>query len=385
MSDRFFTFMIVPERSDRIRKLTLPTWLLRVSTFFLTALAFVGLLVLFDYLHMLSQVAENKRLRVENHLLKMEIQGAKNKVEALDQSVNRLKVFAQKLRVISNLDQPGMVRSLQAPPEGFRPGTSSSFEDSGIISDEGNEGGKKGRTPPASKKGHKEVAPPPPETEPSGDPQAATEPEDMPVPGRDADVHSRLEYQRSKSLATEFGEDFDTKTLTQQVSEISMASVQLREIAEIEEQNLVDLQEQLQDRAYRLLSTPSILPTQGYLSSAFGSRYNPFSGVRTFHAGMDIANSIGTAIHAPADGKVVKVGFAGGFGTVVKIDHGYGVVTAYGHLSRASVQAGQRVKRGDKIAEMGNSGRSTGPHLHYQVEMNGKPVEPRLFILDDLF
>lgn len=380
MSDRFFTFMIVPERSDRIRKISLPTWLLRAAVFLLAALALMALLFFFDYLHMLSQVAENKRLRVENHLIKMEIQSAKNKVEALDQSVSRLKSFAHKLRVISNLDQPETQRILQAPPEGLKVGgaPAAADEEGGSIDDDG-DGGAGAAPAPAKGKPRGKRAP-------KAAPPATSEGAAIAPPDRDSDLHSRLEYQRSRSvLGGEFTTDFDAQTLTQQVSLVSDAAVRLREVAEIEEQSFAELQEHLQDRVSRLLSTPSLLPAQGYISSEFGHRYNPFSGVRTFHAGLDIANHIGTPIYAPADGRVTKVGLSGGFGTVVRIDHGYGIVTKYGHTSKVFVHPGDRVRRGEKIAEVGNSGRSTGPHCHYQVEVNNRPVQPRLFILDEMF
>ena len=127
------------------------------------------------------------------------------------------------------------------------------------------------------------------------------------------------------------------------------------------------------------------MPAHGWITSYFGTRHNPFVGVKTFHGGIDIANRIGTPIYAPADGIVTATGTSGGFGLVVKIDHGYGLVTKYGHNSRIVVKTGNRVKRGEKIAEIGNSGRSTGPHCHYQVEVNRKPVNPLLFILEDTF
>ena len=362
MSDRFFTFMIVPERSDRIRKVSLPTWLLRIGGFFFAAFLLITLLVLFDYIHMLSQVAENKKLRVENRMLKIEIQTAKTKVETLDQSVSRLKSFAHKLRVISNLDNPAMQRVLDKPPEGLKVKEGVSGEEGGSIGEEV-EGDQSSYSAP---------------TEDSGEGGGA------PMPTKEADLHSRLEYQRSRTVVDEFGNDFDTQELSDQVAAVIAAADKLMQVTVAEESAFADLQEHLQDRVFRLLSTPSLLPAEGYISSEFGTRYNPFSAKRTFHAGLDIANHIGTIIVAPADGKVVKVGFMGGFGNVVKIDHGYGIATKYGHTSKTFVQPGDRVKRGQKIAAIGNSGRSTGPHLHYQVEVNGKPVQPRLFILDDI-
>lgn len=367
--------MIVPEKSDRIRKITLPTWTLRALLFGSAAVLFFGMALVFDYLHMLSQVSENKRLRVENHELQVEVQSARNKVEALDQTVGRLKSFAHKLRVIANLDQPGMQHSLEKAPEGVK--SNAPGEDSGIIEDEG-----PGEAAPKGKKKtslHQPVIPTPP-TEVPVEEDVATG-----APSADADLHTRLEYQRSKTLVSDFSDEFESSSLTEQIRVVQDAAVKLKELAEVEEQGFADLQEQLQDRVIRLLSTPSLLPAQGYVSSEFGYRFNPFSGVRTFHAGLDIANGIGTPIYAPADGRVRKVGLAGGFGTVVSIDHGFGLITKYGHTSKVFVHDGDRVKRGQKIAEMGNSGRSTGPHVHYQVEMNGRPVQPRNFILDEIF
>ena len=131
-----------------------------------------------------------------------------------------------------------------------------------------------------------------------------------------------------------------------------------------------------------LACTPAIKPTDGWVTSRFGRRISPFTGKPEFHKGLDIAARKGTAIVATADGVVTYVGYKGQLGKVVVIDHGYGMVTRYGHLSKALKKKGERVKRGEKIALIGSTGRSTGPHLHYEVKLNGLPVNPEKYILN---
>ena len=131
-----------------------------------------------------------------------------------------------------------------------------------------------------------------------------------------------------------------------------------------------------------LASTPSIWPTRGWVTSDFGTRIDPYTAERKMHEGLDIATPIGQPVYAPSDGTVVFAGTEGGYGKVLVIDHGYGVKTRYGHLSEILVHLGDRVGRGDKVALVGNTGRSTGPHLHYEVRVNGVPENPRKFILE---
>jgi murein DD-endopeptidase MepM/ murein hydrolase activator NlpD len=149
-----------------------------------------------------------------------------------------------------------------------------------------------------------------------------------------------------------------------------------------QERSLRDLQEYFDDQRSLLASTPSIWPARGWVTSDFGSRIDPYTAERKMHEGIDIATPIGQPIYAPSDGTVVFVGTEGGYGKVLVIDHGYGVKTRYGHLSEILVHLGDRVGRGDKVALVGNTGRSTGPHLHYEVRVNGVPENPRKFILE---
>ena len=132
-----------------------------------------------------------------------------------------------------------------------------------------------------------------------------------------------------------------------------------------------------------LSSTPSIWPTRGWVTSGFGFRKSPFTGLREKHEGWDIAARNGAPVRTTADGVVVVEGREYGYGNLVEIDHGYGLVTRYGHNSKHLVKVGDRVKRGQVIALVGNTGRSTGPHLHYEVLLNGVPVNPKNYILED--
>ena len=150
-----------------------------------------------------------------------------------------------------------------------------------------------------------------------------------------------------------------------------------------QEQSLQELQAYFQDQKSLLASTPSMWPTRGWVTSDFGQRLDPYTAERVGHAGMDIAAPHGKEVGAPSDGVVVFAGLEGGYGNVIVIDHGYGIKTRYGHLSKMMVKAGERVKRGAPIAAVGNTGRSTGPHLHYEVRVNGIPQNPRKFILEE--
>jgi len=132
-----------------------------------------------------------------------------------------------------------------------------------------------------------------------------------------------------------------------------------------------------------LSSTPSIWPTRGWVTSGFGFRKSPFTGLREKHEGWDIAARNGAPVRTTADGVVVVEGREYGYGNLVEIDHGYGLVTRYGHNSKHLVKVGDRVKRGQVVVLVGNTGRSTGPHLHYEVLLNGVPVNPKNYILED--
>ncbi|AJQ25523.1 M23 family metallopeptidase [Pelosinus fermentans] len=131
----------------------------------------------------------------------------------------------------------------------------------------------------------------------------------------------------------------------------------------------------------QLATKPSIWPTSGEVTSGFGWRNSPMGGGSELHPGMDIANSMGAPVVVAADGVVVQSGAAGGYGNMVQIDHGNGISTIYGHNSRIIVSVGQSVRKGQVISYVGSTGKSTGPHLHYEVRVNGNAVDPIGFMV----
>ena len=142
--------------------------------------------------------------------------------------------------------------------------------------------------------------------------------------------------------------------------------------------------EKVQDNIQRINSIPSIRPVQsGYLNSTFGYRNDPIDNVRRFHHGQDITVKSGTPIIAPANGVVKRAYYAGGFGNHIKIDHGSGYTTLFAHLSKINVKHGQEIKRGEVIGYTGNTGRSTAPHLHYEIHYNGEPQNPLDYFFSD--
>jgi murein DD-endopeptidase MepM/ murein hydrolase activator NlpD len=141
--------------------------------------------------------------------------------------------------------------------------------------------------------------------------------------------------------------------------------------------NLEELSEKLENEITKNLKIPSILPCNGSITSYFGYRKNPFGGYTgEFHSGLDIANSKGTKIKATADGVVIYAGVKGGYGNLVAIDHGNGYKSYYGHNSKILVNVNSKVKKGDIIAEMGSTGRSTGNHSHFEIRLYDKPINP---------
>jgi murein DD-endopeptidase MepM/ murein hydrolase activator NlpD len=141
--------------------------------------------------------------------------------------------------------------------------------------------------------------------------------------------------------------------------------------------------QRLDERLYWISSTPAIAPAKGIITSGFGYRSDPMTRRRQFHGALDIAASPYGPVKAPADGIVIKAGqTGGGMGNAVYISHGLGVTTRYAHLARVKVEAGQSVQRGDMVGTVGNTGRATGYHLHYEVRVDDKPVNPLGYILD---
>lgn len=156
----------------------------------------------------------------------------------------------------------------------------------------------------------------------------------------------------------------------------------IKENARQIENSLKSVESMVNQQRLQLAATPVIWPTRGYLSGFFGNRIHPFTGRLEFHYGLDIATQLGNKVVASADGVVLVAERREYIGNVVIIDHGFGYVTSYGHLSGFNVREGQRIRRYDVIGYVGTTGRSSGPHLHYEVRYFNKPMNPTDFILD---
>ncbi len=145
----------------------------------------------------------------------------------------------------------------------------------------------------------------------------------------------------------------------------------------VQQQSYFEIESKISDDEKRLRNIPAIIPVKtGRLNDNYGYRSDPFTKVRRFHYGQDFTAPRGTPVYATADGKVIEVRRKALIGKVIKIDHGYGYETLFGHLNGFEVRKGQKIKRGDLIGYVGNTGRSTGSHLHYEVRVEGKPVDP---------
>jgi murein DD-endopeptidase MepM/ murein hydrolase activator NlpD len=299
----------------------------------IVALMLVGAAAV-DYFGLLLQANENKRLRADNLALKRQFQVVEGKLNSLETSLERVQNFSKKLKLITNIDDEDRSVKLTMganpkPGQGIQDGTEP-VEERGPASEIFSKDSLFMQRPPLD------------------------------------DLKGELSVDTKKDYAT-----------------LSIRIDRAVKETQLREQSILQLWEGLSERQSLLSSTPSIKPARGWFTSRFGYRVDPFNGKAIMHAGIDIAGPPGTPVYAPADGVVSYAGFEEGYGKLVSIDHGYGVVTRFGHNSRVFVTLGQKVKRKDVIAAIGSTGHSTGPHVHYEVRIHGVPVDPINYILDE--
>jgi murein DD-endopeptidase MepM/ murein hydrolase activator NlpD len=202
-----------------------------------------------------------------------------------------------------------------------------------------------------------------------------------------ANIEEDADQENLFGVGGSIPEDFDTKIpITEKynglIREMHEQTQQFNLAAINQKKSFESLFNNLEDQRNLLAATPAIRPTDGWISSTFGYRTSPFTGLREFHNGLDIATQKGTPILAAADGVVTFAGTKGLMGKLIVIDHGYGMVTRYAHIHKMLKKRGDAVKKGDTIALVGNTGRSTGSHLHYEVHLDGIPVNPAKYIVN---
>jgi len=293
-----------------------------------------------DYVRLRIDAVDVAALRAKTSAQQSELADLAGQVGTLSVEFAGLRELERKVRVIANL--PGAVDEARVPVPTGR-------------------GGNDEPRPPG------ELQPEQPPT------RTRTHPGTHPGP-----AHADPEAQPPTALRTPRSGAFDTIAMER-------ASRRARILATAvvpSQQSLAELVAGLEGKRHQLESTPSIWPTDGWVTSRYGTRTSPFTGKPQFHAGLDIAAAFGTPILAPARGRVSFVGKKGPLGRAVIIDHGFGLKTTYGHTSKTYVARGEVVERGTPIAAVGSTGRSTGPHLHYSVQVNGRSVNPADYIIE---
>jgi murein DD-endopeptidase MepM/ murein hydrolase activator NlpD len=319
-----YTLILVTDELSPVRRLQLSRRNLRRATATALVAAAVLAVGLVDYVRLRLDRLDVASLRDESKRHGGELTLLGNEVGGIAAELERVRELERKVRVIANL--PQAVREARVP-------------------DHAGQGG--GDEPPVTETEHPVSSEPGAEGAEVG---SVTTPDGAIDPAAIARVQARARQLASQLPARKL--------------------------------SLLDLLEGLEGQSQRLAATPSIWPTNGFVTSTYGNRISPFTGHTQFHEGLDIAADPGTTVVAPARGRVVFVGMDGPFGRKVELDHGYGVRTHYGHLLKALVQRGQTVERGMPIAEVGSTGRSTGPHLHYGVEVNGRSTDPTNYIFE---
>lgn len=328
------TLFVVSNETGRTHKLVLSKAWLKAGGFIGALLVVIFAAGLLDYFGLLLQAVENKRLRAENEQLIKQFQVVEGKVSTLENSLERVKTFTTKLKLITNIDDQDRITKLTM---GAKPTPGQQVE----------------------------------EYEPM-----------------DQRLSTQQMAQQDEYYAGEKPLNVISGELAAEESDKDYASLVIRidkavQETQLKEQSVIDLWEGLSERQALINATPNIRPARGWLTSGFGYRISPFTGKPALHAGLDIAAAPGSPVYAPADGMVIFAAYDDSYGKLVSVDHGYGVTTRFGHLSQIYVQVGQRVSKWDVIGAVGNTGRSTGPHLHYEVRVNGTPVDPANYILDE--
>ena len=352
--------MVIPEKEKGVKSFRIPRVLFNSFIFLVLVVVSVVGILSYDYIKILRQVYENRHLSIENRQLKEQIQLFNMKLNTLTDDIERVQQFERKLRVITGFENS----DLTAPTK----------ENKNIKKDI------------------------------KRNPNSVSLPIEndliLKVRKPNEEIESLEKYQEIKDLyerkiATNFGlitgYSYTKKwnnlikqsfKLAKSFAHFDYRFALLRQISSSLEVKVNELDQYLLDRESFLRSTPTLIPARGWITSYYGPRSSHYSNRVKMHEGLDVGAPIGTVILAPADGVIKISGKTPGFGWYIEIDHGYGVETLYAHNSKNLVKKGQKIKRGQLIAKVGNSGLSTGPHLHYEVRVNGTPVDPLYYILD---
>ena len=373
--------MIIPEREKGVKSFRIPKVMFRAIVFFsVITLVIVGILA-YDYSKLINQVYKNKHLTIENRQLKEQIELFDRKLNSLTEDIKRIHIFEKKLRVITGLEEHEFQKMKSKELLPGNPLKQGSPGEKKVIQVEENN---PSLIQTSFKKDSKK-------TFPQLDKFFNLSGQEK----KNKQNYLKLKNLYEKKIATSFGLHTGYR-YTKEWSQLTKSSFSLADqfarfdynfnamkdfIKDIEVK-IHQLDQHLLDQDSFLKSTPTLLPTKGWITSYYGPRKSHYSGRIKMHEGLDIGAKPGTKIIAPADGIVTFSGKKPGFGYIVQLDHGYGVETIYAHASKLEVRKSQPVQRGMVIARVGNTGLSTGPHVHYEVRVNGTPVDPLYYVLD---
>jgi murein DD-endopeptidase MepM/ murein hydrolase activator NlpD len=323
-----YTLIVVPEGIGQIRRCQVRlAWLTWIA-----CAGLAGVLLIaggtYDWMRVRREAAEVRALRAEIEQHRTRSAALEAGAMRVQSELERLQEFERRVRVIANLPKRNLEATVDSPPRGGVGGGAES-------------------------------------------PDAATPPIGVPTGT----------YSGVPETGTTRPGSAPEASLAPSVSE-SLRDEKLEQRARFDAASFQDLVAQLEGKAERLASTPSVWPTRGWVTSQFGWRISPFTGKRDLHEGIDIAGDFGTPIAAPARASVVFAGPKGPLGNTLILDHGNGVRTTYGHLREALARDGDRIERGQIIGTIGSSGRSTGPHLHYAIEVRGRLVNPLDYVVE---
>ena len=335
---KFLTVMVIPDGTKSTISFKIPKLLWNSA---IIAIAFITLLasvLTYDYFQILKQVYRNKYLSTENSQLKEQIQILQLKMNSVLTDVERIQEFEKKLRVMSGA-QKGREESKDAKNE----------SDIKILLEDKN---------------------------------IRTSPDFM--------LLNQLYFQKLSQAKIDKGFSlFDSTKIDSNISNdaegLALLDFKITNTSDILnslEKKIGELENIVSRKKYFYRYTPSIYPTDGWITSYYGPRKSHYAKRVKMHEGIDIGAPSGHSIKATADGIISYAGKKPGFGNFIKIKHGYGIETIYAHAKRLFVKSGQKIMRGQKIASVGSTGYSTGPHVHYEVRVNAVPVDPLYFILN---
>ncbi len=327
------TLYFVTNDEKQNRKFTVQLTYLKIVLFLLSFMIISLFAGFIDYFGLLAQSVENKKLKIENINLQKQFQVVEGKLDSLQSGLDRVGVMTNKLKLITDTHMKDRSERLSFPAQINNAEDALKAKSAERMSSE----------------------------------DFSTQDPNIPTENPVNTLNGELATEKSSA---------NYATLVIKIDEAVKDSM-------LKEQSVIELWESLSASQSLLSSTPSIKPARGPIGSTFGFRLDPINGKMKMHAGLDIVASPGTPVRAPADGVVSFAGWDETYGKLVSIDHGFGVLTRYGHNSQIYVQVGQKISKYDVISASGSTGRSTGPHLHYEVRVNGLPVNPANYILDE--